>query len=112
MCVSGGECPKVKKEKVDIIYVKYNRNTVRWKHNTQNIHKTNALEECTQLVVGPLCIGRGDPQRWSGGQRPSAFSCSMCVGSSSLTRYCDGPPALGTRSLNHWTIREVPDFVN
>lgn len=28
MCVSGGKCPKVKKEKIDIIYVKYNKNTI------------------------------------------------------------------------------------
>ena len=30
------------------------------------------------------------------------------MGSSSLTRDQPRPPALGTRSLSHWTTKEVP----
>ena len=35
------------------------------------------------------------------------LSCNMHAGSSSQTRDRTGPPALGARSLTHWTTREV-----
>ena len=53
--------------------------------------------------VGSL-LPRVGSSLWHAGSLVGA----MHVGSSSLTRIEPGPPALGARTLRHWTTREVP----